>query len=192
MPNKAELRRRFCAKRDALPLAQIESESELIRRRVGELPEWGAARCVFVYAATPNEVQTLPLIRDLLAQQKTVALPRITEASAGRMQAVVIRSLDDLAPCDFGILTPRGDEVLTGPADLTLLPGLAFCPDTGTRMGMGGGYYDRYLAADSTSFRVGLAFDHQLSTDLTPDAHDQPVHAIVSPGRVYRVASDAP
>ncbi|MEO0514651.1 MAG: 5-formyltetrahydrofolate cyclo-ligase [Planctomycetota bacterium] len=187
MSSKAELRRRCRAQRDALPLAQVESDSALIRRQVWQLPEWRSAGSVFVYAATAREVQTLGLIEDLLAREITIAVPRIVDASAGTMEAVVVRRLEDLVPGDFGILTPRGRETLSGPADLSLLPGLAFSPDTGVRLGLGGGYYDRYLAADRTSTRVGLAFDHQLKPDLPADAHDQPVHAIVTPHHVHRV-----
>lgn len=195
MSTKAELRRRFRAAREALPQAQVDADSESIRGHVLELPELVAARSVFVYASTASEVQTLALIEDLLALHKTVAVPRITDRAASAMEAVVIRSLKDLTPSpgSFDLLTPRGRETLEGPAEVTLLPGLAFSPLTGARLGMGGGYYDRYFAsaAGHASFRIALAFEHQLADVLPVEPHDHAVHAIVTPYRVHRVNAPA-
>lgn len=188
MPTKPHLRENFRARRDALPPATIQSESAAIHRSVIELPEIRNARTVFAYAATPHEVQTDALIDELLLQGKTVALPRITDPDTRQMQAVVIRSRQDLAPGPHGIPTPVGHEILSPPFDATLLPGLAFCPTTGDRLGMGGGYYDRFITTDAAfPFRVGLAFNQQLAASLPTEPHDHSVHAVVTPTTTYRI-----
>lgn len=193
MSSKAELRRRFRDLRRSLSSTQIEADSEAIQGHVLALPELVAAQSVFVYASSGNEVQTFGLIEDLLAAGKTVAVPRIVDAEAGGMEAVVIRTLDDLTPGPYDIPAPQGEHLLDGPSDLALVPGLAFSPDTGVRLGMGGGYYDRYFAAfPGPTFRVGLAFAQQLCADLPAEPHDAAVHAVVTPGGVRRVASPSP
>jgi len=187
MPAKAELRQRFRAQRRAYPLQQIEADSQQIQEQVLNLTELTNARQILVYASTRREVQTHTLIERLLMLGKTVALPRIIDAATSTMQAAVVRFLDDLVPGDFGILTPRHHEPLAGSPDMAIVPGLAFSPATGTRLGMGGGYYDRYLAPlVPPTFIVGLAFDHQLEDHLPAETHDVPVHAIATPRRVIR------
>ncbi|MEM1107475.1 MAG: 5-formyltetrahydrofolate cyclo-ligase [Planctomycetota bacterium] len=190
--SKAEFRRRFRRQRDALSRLQIEKDSEAIRHRVLGLDEVGAAETLFVYASTASEVQTYLLIEDLIAMRKTVAVPRITDKNCGEMEAVVIHSLKSLRPDEenFGLLTPRGGETLPQQADVALVPGLAFSPATGIRLGLGGGYYDRYLARTPgpASFRVGLAFEAQLEDRLPREPHDQLMHAVVTSNMVYRPA----
>lgn len=193
MPTKADLRRRFRATRGAFPSAQADADSKSICRRVLELPELIHADSVMVYASTAREVQTAVLIETLLSQGKTVAVPRITDAQAGSMDAVPIGSLSDLIPGEYGIPTPRNRAPLDEPAEVIVVPGLAFSPITGTRLGMGGGFYDRYFAAlNRTAFRVGLAFDHQCCDDLPAEPHDLPMHALALPGHLVRIDTLVP
>lgn len=169
---------------------QIASGSDTVRRMVLLLPELQDSQSIFVYASAGSEVQTYALIEDLLALRKTVAVPHIIDAKHRQMQATVIRSPKALVPDPHypDLLTPGKGEPLSGSPDLSLLPGLAFSPLTGTRLGMGGGYYDRFFGAlRSGGFRVGLAFEQQLQDELPAEAHDHPVHAIVTPERVYRI-----
>ncbi|MEM6853660.1 MAG: 5-formyltetrahydrofolate cyclo-ligase [Planctomycetota bacterium] len=194
MSTKADWRRRFRAQREALTQSQVDADSEAIRRHVVELPEIAAASSTFIYASTASEVQTYTLIEDLLALRKTVAVPRITDPDAGTMDATVIHSLKDLVPDHgrFNLLTPRGTQTLDGPAEVIIMPGLAFSPATGARLGMGGGYYDRYLGThpDHPGFRLGLAFETQLADGWPVEMHDHPVHAIATPKRVLRTAAE--
>ncbi|MEM6457968.1 MAG: 5-formyltetrahydrofolate cyclo-ligase [Planctomycetota bacterium] len=166
---KAALRRRLRGKRRDLTDAVRRAEGGRLHRRLDALPEYTSARTVFVYVAAGSEVPTAPLIDDLLGRGVTVAVPQVDDADAGRMSAVRI----------------NGPPLETTP-DLTILPGLGFDPETGVRLGQGGGFYDRYLAAYPGTFAVGLAFDVQLQTGLPAETHDRPVDAIVTPTRTQR------
>ncbi len=65
---------------------------------------------------------------------------------------------------------------------LVLMPLLA-CDTHGTRIGMGGGYYDRTLAsAPQRPYRLGIAHDFQLIHASLPRKNwDQPVDALLTP-----------
>ncbi|CAG67998.1 5-formyltetrahydrofolate cyclo-ligase [Acinetobacter baylyi] len=71
--------------------------------------------------------------------------------------------------------------------DLLLMP-LVACDDQGTRMGMGGGFYDRTLVTSShTPFRLGLAHSFQyLDQKLFRQSWDQPLDALLTPEKCYR------
>ena len=74
--------------------------------------------------------------------------------------------------------------------DLAIIPGVAFDPETGVRLGRGGGYYDRLLA--SPGFRavtVGACFDLQLVAGLPAEEHDQRVDLVVSESALTTVAA---
>ncbi|MEO1235641.1 MAG: 5-formyltetrahydrofolate cyclo-ligase [Planctomycetota bacterium] len=193
MPTKADLRRTYRARREAFDPTALDAASDRVRSRVLALPEIAAAKCVFVYASADGEVQTYTLIEDLWAMRKTVAVPRVTDPANGGMDAVPIRSLKDLAPAAFGVLAPRHGAPLNQNPEVVVVPGVAFCPATGHRLGQGRGFYDRYLAAHPAAFAVGLSLESQLLDDLPAESHDWAVDAVVTESAVYRVTpSPAP
>jgi len=65
--------------------------------------------------------------------------------------------------------------------DLILVPLVAF-DRSGNRLGAGGGYYDRYLAAAPAPgpLTIGVAFSFQESASLPVQDWDIPLHAIVT------------
>lgn len=71
--------------------------------------------------------------------------------------------------------------VLVDPADIDLLlvPGVAFGRD-GSRMGMGAGYYDRFLLRAPQAITIGVAYDSLLQEHLPMDEYDILVQYLVS------------
>lgn len=188
MTPKPQHRERCLTLLRGMTAAQRAAKSQAIRERVLHLPELIDASSVFVYAAGPDEVQTQSLISDLLRLGKRVAVPRVEDRATASMSAVLIRSLDELTPGSFGLLTPPDNNPVEPAPGLALIPGLAFDPAVGTRLGRGGGYYDRWLADHPDTTRVGLAFDTQLLADLPADAHDQPMQVVVTESSLLRFA----
>ncbi len=78
----------------------------------------------------------------------------------------------------FGIPKPKGTE--------RVVPTLLFVPCVGYdargfRLGYGGGFYDRTLAGlDPRPATVGLGFANGLVEGFEPEAHDQPLDAILN------------
>jgi 5-formyltetrahydrofolate cyclo-ligase len=66
--------------------------------------------------------------------------------------------------------------------DAVLVPALAVAPD-GTRLGRGGGSYDRALQrCGPRATVIALLFDGELVAELPSDPWDRPVSAVVTPG----------
>ena len=78
----------------------------------------------------------------------------------------------------YNIPKPKDTEVI--------VPTLLFVPCVGygaggSRLGYGGGFYDRTLAAlQPKPFTVGLGFAQGFLPDLEPEAHDVPLDAILN------------
>jgi 5-formyltetrahydrofolate cyclo-ligase len=72
--------------------------------------------------------------------------------------------------------------------DIIIMPLLGF-DARGTRLGYGGGYYDRTLAAMSKTARlVGLAFAGQEVAEIPREGHDIPLDVIVTEAGVRQFA----
>ena len=167
---------------------QMADASARIRRRMAELPEWQQASTVLLFLSMPDEVDTLPIVRDALAAGKTVAVPKV-DACRKVMDARVLRDLDrDLAPGVYGILEPVASEIVEPAAiGFVLVPARGF-DRHGNRLGRGGGYYDRYMCQPGfTALRCGIAFAAQLLDTLPHDPHDLPVHLLVTEAETLRL-----
>jgi len=146
------------------------------------------AQTVFIYVATQPELHTQNIIEELLAQGKTVAVPRIT--GPGEMQPIVIEDYEHLESGHFGIPQPTQGPLLSDPPHVVIAPAVAVTKH-GDRLGTGGGYYDRFIAQSaSSSCLIGLVFDEQIVDVLPIDKHDQPMHLIVTDERVLRVTKE--
>lgn len=140
---------------------------------VAELPEYRAAHTVMAFVGAKGEPDTDGLFARLAADGKRLVLPRVEG------HALVVG--DGAAPrvtSAFGISEPQGPAIDPAEVQLVIVPGLAFTVD-GARLGYGGGYYDRFLAAHSAP-SVGVCFAEQLVDELPTDAHDVRVHRVVS------------
>jgi 5,10-methenyltetrahydrofolate synthetase len=85
----------------------------------------------------------------------------------------------------YGIPKPKDTEVFE--PQLLLVPCVGFGPK-GLRLGYGGGFYDRTLAAlRPRPFTVGVGFAHGYVPWLEPEPHDVPLDAmLVEDGVIYQ------
>ncbi len=78
----------------------------------------------------------------------------------------------------FGIPKPKDTEIIQ--PTLLFVPCVGYGPG-GYRLGYGGGFYDRTLAAlTPRPFTVGLGFTNGFLSDLEPEPHDVPLDAILN------------
>lgn len=183
-PTKIQLRSDMKARRSAMSAEEVGLASDRIRVRLHNLEQVQQAVSIFCYVSVRNEPDTRNLIHDLLDMDKRVSVPRLDDE--GNMQARQIRSLDELMPSGaeyFHIPVPPADAPIEDHPDLIIVPGLAFTK-TGQRLGMGGGYYDRYLAEHPDAITLGMCYEWQVLDALPSEPHDQPVRMLVTEQRV--------
>lgn len=129
--------------------------------------------CIAAYMSIRNELPTDSLIRILRIAGFKVAIPAwCAEDSCYRFS--LYPALIDLIRGPMGIKEPRSPKwVAPEEISLIIVPGLAFSPD-GHRLGHGGGWYDRLLAARPASSRlVGVGYDFQILDESIPlEPHD--------------------
>ena len=180
---KKALRREMLARRRAFSAQERAALSEAICARALDFSAVKAARTIMLYASTAEEIDLYPLMEQLLTGGRRIALPEIV--GSGVMEAQVLPAMDALTPGAFGILTPdpaRGDRISPEEIDVIIVPGAAFDADGG-RLGLGGGYYDRFLPRAPRAVRLVLAYDVQIVPHVPMGAQDVRVDAILSERR---------
>ncbi len=194
MEEKAALRRRMRAWRDALGPEELARASAAVARRLFSLRSFRAARTVLFYVSFRSEVDTVPMIRRAIALGKAVCAPQTLDAGGCLVPRRVADPDRDLVPGFSGIPEPdpaRAEEVPPGEIDVVVVPGLAF-DRRGYRLGYGRGFYDRFLAAlPAGTWRIGLCLEGQVVDALPRDPWDVPMHRVVTEARVIRCAAPA-
>lgn len=182
MTEKAALRAQMKAARARLLSSEIAEKSARVAENVRAMDVYRAARRILCYASVGGEVDTRALIQAMFADAKQVCLPVVE--SRGCMAARLLRAPDALAAGAYGIPVPDGGaEAAPSSIDLVLAPGLAF-DRAGGRLGMGGGYYDRFLPACSAA-ACALAYEFQLVQAVPVAPHDGRVQWIATERAVY-------
>ena len=128
------------------------------------------------YHALPEEADPALLLARLVEIGCAVAFPRVT----GKDQPLQFHRVPDgevLEPGSFGIPEPLESWPRAVP-DILLVPLLAF-DAKGHRLGYGGGYYDRTLAALAVP-AIGIAYAGQEVASLPQGPHDRTLDGIVT------------
>lgn len=191
MSSKATLREQARAARRALPPEAREAASERIAEHALALPELAKGPAVGCYASTGSEVATTLLLRGMLAKGLRVAVPVLV---GDAMRFVRLQHPWALVPGARNIPEPRQpwDEFDDDTLGVVFVPGLQFGRD-GSRLGQGGGFFDRFLAEHPGATRVGLAFDAQMVDRVEAvEPHDQGMDVVVTETGRIRIGRKAP
>lgn len=184
--DKRRLRERMKRRRDGLS----ECERAACSGRISDIllsEDWyDKSWVILVYSAIRSEVDLSSFCERAWRDDKELYFPRVEQSS---MEFYRVDSPAQLVRGSFSVMEPRlrlsGSEephtvseangphaqevrAYAGPAwsgmdkkAPVLVPGLAFSRDGG-RLGYGGGYYDRYLAAHPHLMPIGVCYAAQL------------------------------
>ena len=145
------------------------------------------ARIVATYLCQDGEVDLAGVIRQLLDVNKVVAVPKIESRT---MSFVRLDESSQLLENALGINEPVcGVTIDRQHLEVVLVPLVAFS-DSGTRLGRGGGFYDRYFLNRNGNWLIGVAHEMQREPLLIPQSWDQPLDAVVTEAG-WTLCSDA-
>lgn len=128
---------------------------------------------VFSYLAFGNEVVIDSVIQKALSDGKSVYVPYIVPGQKGVMQPVRLKSFAYIILGKYGIRTVRQplEAALPSDMDVVLSPGLCF-DRSGVRMGLGAGYYDRFLTQAVNAVKIGITLSPQIIENVPSEEHD--------------------
>ena len=139
---------------------------------------------VGLYRADAGEAPTSGYTRFFFERGHPVALPRVTTLDKPMEFRRHTDPYDesDLEAGVWGLRQPGADAPIVVP-EVLFMPLVGFTAK-GDRLGQGGGYYDRFLAAHPQTIAIGMAWDVQEVPELPTELHDMRLGAIVTPTRV--------
>jgi len=179
---RTELRRKRIEHAAGLP---PEVSALVFSRPPGPVLELVAASATIgLYRSDTGEAPSAGYIKFFHEHGHSVALPRVTTLD----QPMEFRlhtdpyCESDLEAGVWGLRQPGVAAPVVVP-EVLFMPLLGFTAK-GDRLGQGGGYYDRFLAAHPQTVAIGMAWDVQEVPELPTELHDMRLSAIVTPTRV--------
>ena len=179
---RTELRRKRVEHAAALP---AEVSALVFNRPPGpvlDLVPTGAT--IGLYRSDTGEAPSARYTRFFFERGHPIALPRVTTLDKPMEFRLHTDSYEesDLEAGVWGLRQPRVDAPVVVP-EVLFMPLIGFTVN-GDRLGQGGGYYDRFLAAHPQTIAIGMAWDVQEVAELPLELHDMRLSAIVTPTRV--------
>jgi 5-formyltetrahydrofolate cyclo-ligase len=173
---KAE-RQRLLKERMAHTPAKRQVWSEDIARHVAATAGSFEGRIVSFYWPFRGEPDLRPLTEIVLSQDGSCALPVVVE-EAKPLEFRSWKPGDPLVRGVWNIPVPKGGDAVI--PDIVLAPVVGFDPDC-FRLGNGGGYFDRTLAAiERKPLVIGVGFSGAAIPTIFPQPHDIPMDMIVT------------
>ena len=174
--DKKTLRTMIREKKRAMTEKQIEQASARLAQQLYRSPLYRQATTIYGYLPYNQEVRTVPMLEQALAEGKRVAVPKVY---GDEMRFLYIDDLSRVEKGYAGIPEPIDDEpVADDPTALVLMPGLAF-DRAGHRIGYGGGFYDKFLSAEPGHPTLALCYGFQMLDELPTEEFDIPVDCVL-------------
>lgn len=177
---KSRQRRAGIAARQSLPAALRRAGDRRICAALLAREEYRAAQTILLYAAAGGEVNLADFAAQAQREGKRLCYPRCLPGH--RMDALQPLGPDSWEEGAYHILAPvpaRSRRIPPEAVELILVPCAAFDPAC-RRVGMGGGYYDRYLTLCPNAVTVGVAYDCQKVTRAVSGPLDVGLDAFVT------------
>jgi 5-formyltetrahydrofolate cyclo-ligase len=180
---RRERRASLIAERQAIPQAERQRLQPVITGLlVDRFPELGGGTIGF-YWPIRGEIGLHHLIRKLIEAGASAALPVVVETR----QPLEFRAWRPGSPLERGVwnIPVPAERQVVNPTVL-LVPLVGF-DEQGYRLGYGGGYYDRTLAASHPRpLAIGVGYELQRLATIYPQLHDVPMDAIATEAGVQR------
>ena len=182
------LRKAKIAARDNLTVEQRHLFSKSIVARILDSRLFQDAKTVLIYSGVRGEVRLDGLEEAVKDDSKRLLYPLCI--SKEEMIALLPQDRNSWKKGYCGILEPireKSQEIQPEEIDLVICPCTAF-DENGGRMGMGAGFYDRYLEKCINARVISVAFEVQKAEAILMESWDRPMEMIFTENTVYCAA----
>lgn len=182
---KSALRQELRAARRELPNPARAEAAQQLALHISRLPEWQTFHSIALYLATDGEIETSVISELALAAGKGVYLPVV--AQGGTLEFARWSGTSEGTQLNqYGIREPdaHSPRIATEALDCICLP-LVGWSTNGSRLGMGGGYYDRTLADAAGTIKIGLGFELQRQDTLPRESWDVRLDFVATETNLY-------
>ena len=186
--HKTRLRQQLRQQRQRLSARERDAAAIMIAANTVALPTWPEIGTVAIYSANDGEADPLPLARRALEQGRHLFLPVIQADSS--LQFARWEPGDTLIDNKYGIGEPGPHipRVSVAAIDLVCMPVVGWSYD-GTRLGMGGGFYDRTLKHPSDTTTLGLGYECQHCDEIPCEVWDVRLQWIATESGLHQCSS---
>lgn len=181
---KKQQRRAILAVRDAMSAELRDEKSRRICENILEIPLYESAGCIMLFKAFKSEASLEYFEERAKRDGKRLVYPFCIE----ERKMLALEASENAWERDrYGISVPVLEtSKVTAPADIDLV----ICPCSafdleGNRLGMGAGYYDRFLPQCVNARFLLAAFEVQRVERVITDEHDMKMHAAVTEEKLY-------
>lgn len=175
------MRAELLAKRRALTKQFIFTQSDNMAEKLYNWPYYKRAKTIMLFLSMPDEPSMRNIIEHAWQQGKTVCVPHMRE-QFGVMDAAVIHNMHDLVQGRFNLLVPNPDHLkLIDPEliDIIVVPAVAY-DHAGNRLGMGAGYYDRFIPQAAKAVLIGAIWSSQIVAGIPANQYDKKVQYLLT------------
>ncbi|SFW23599.1 5-formyltetrahydrofolate cyclo-ligase [Nitrosovibrio sp. Nv17] len=187
---RKQRREELLALRESVPETERLCWSTAITRLLREGFPMGKHRVVGGYWPHRGEYDPRPAMEHFRAGGTILALPEVVR-KGGALRFREWRASAAMKPGAYGIPVPDDAEAVE--VDALLLPMVGF-DRLGFRLGYGGGYFDRTLAASAVAGRrplaIGVAFEIQKLDSVHPQSHDIAMDYVVTEAGIRQVTPE--
>ena len=154
--SKQKIRAELIEARKMLPASEVDLKSRIITDKFLELVDWSSVRslCMYKSVSSLKEVETSQLFLNLTDKHPEICV---------------------------AVIEPKiSAKVPTEKFDLILVPVVGFDKKL-NRLGMGGGFYDRFLTRQPQALKIGLAYSLSfIKEDVDWEPHDVALDIIIT------------
>jgi len=185
---KQQLRVELLAKRRELDKNFIAIQSKKMSEKLFEWPHYQQAKVIMLFLSMPDEPQMMNMIQHAWEHGKTVCVPHMRQ-KFGVMDAARIDTMNSLIRGRFNLLVPDPAHLqLVDPKviDVMAVPAVAY-DSAGNRLGMGAGYYDRFIPQAMQAIRIGVVWSSHIIKSIPSTEHDKPVHYLLDETKITQI-----
>lgn len=188
---KREIRSMIVKKINAFSEKELSVRLQKIENRLFSFANFEEAQIPLLYLNTGGEVPTRGIIEKCFKLRKIVVLPSFDKE---KRIITLLKAEHPYKHTKTGVRgvneadSEKSKKVPIKQLDIALIPGVAF-DEKGGRLGMGLGYYDRFIPKlSSTTRKIALAFNCQMIPQVPMESHDRYVDIIITEDRIiYKI-----